>query len=502
MHDNFSKETILLNAVSSSLQVLVVGATHFVLYRVLIKTIGIEQLGIWSVVLATTSVANVANLGLAGSVVKFVSKYLARGDEESACGVIQTTAITLAVLMGVIFVASYPLVGWLLARVIPKAHLHEAHAILPYSLLSLWLSIVASVFNGSMDGYQKIWMRNALVMSASVLYLAFGIFSVHRFGLMGLAYSQVAQGAILLVGSWTLLRGFIPALPLFPFRWRWKLFREMVGYGANFQLITLFTMLFDPVTKALLAKFGGLSITGYYEMANKMILQLRGLIFSANRVLVPAIAGLHENNPKAIQEIYKKNYRLLLFISLPLFSSVIAFSPVISRLWVGHYEPVFVFFTILLSIAWFISTLPGPALFSYLGIGDLGWSTVAYAVEAFLNPLLGYVLGSYFGGEGVAVGWSITMVTGAMIIIVSYHAKNGISLKELIPRESLLISIASIAGPTCTFALYRLLEHSGLLLVSTSVVLLYGVILSIPIMLHPMRKTLTSWFSMGLLKRG
>lgn len=502
MDKNFSKRVILLNAVTSSLQVLVVGVTHFFLYRVLIKTIGVERLGIWSVVLATTSIANIGNFGLAGSVVKFVSKYIARGDEKSACGIIQTAAISLSLLMGLLLLAAYPLAGWLLSYVIPNARLHEARAILPYSLLSLWLSIIGSVFNGSMDGYQKIWMRNALIMCASFLYLVLGSISVRHFGLMGLAYSQVAQAAVILVGSWTLLKGFIPALPLLPFRWSWKLFKEMVGYGANFQLITVFTLLFDPVTKSLLARFGGLSVTGYYEMANKMIIQLRGLIFNANRVLVPAIAGLHENNPDAIQEIYKKNYRLLLFISLPLFSSVIAFSPVISRIWVGHYEPVFIFFTIVISIAFFINTLPGPAFFSYLGTGDLGWSTAAYAVEAFLNPLLCFVLGSNFGGEGVAVGWCITLITGGCIIIFSYHRKNGISLKELIPRESLLISLASIAGPACTFELYKLLEHSGIVLLSTSIVLLYGMILSIPIMLHPMRKMLTSWLTKGLLKRG
>jgi O-antigen/teichoic acid export membrane protein len=51
-------------------------------------------------------------------------------------------------------------------------------------------------------------------------------------------------------------------------------------------------MLYDPITKALLTKFGGLSLVGYYEMANKLIYQIRSLKVSANQILVPAFADL------------------------------------------------------------------------------------------------------------------------------------------------------------------------------------------------------------------
>ena len=60
----------------SLVQVVLVGISLFILYRFLLRSIGIERMGVWSVVLATTSVANVANLGISASVVRFVAKYL------------------------------------------------------------------------------------------------------------------------------------------------------------------------------------------------------------------------------------------------------------------------------------------------------------------------------------------------------------------------------------------------------------------------------------------
>lgn len=61
------KRQVLINAIMSVVQIVLVSGVQFFLYRFLLKTIGVEQFGIWSLVLATTSVVNIANLGLLGS---------------------------------------------------------------------------------------------------------------------------------------------------------------------------------------------------------------------------------------------------------------------------------------------------------------------------------------------------------------------------------------------------------------------------------------------------
>ena len=93
-----SKRKIIVNAIMAIVQVVAVGIILFVLYKFLLKTIGIEDLGIWSVVLATTSVAGIGNFGLSGSVVKFVAKYVARGKGE-AVAALEPAVVSLAALL-------------------------------------------------------------------------------------------------------------------------------------------------------------------------------------------------------------------------------------------------------------------------------------------------------------------------------------------------------------------------------------------------------------------
>lgn len=86
----------------------------------------------------------------------------------------------------------------------------------------------------------------------------------------------------------------------------------MIGYGANLQLVSVSQLLCDPVTKVLLIKFGGLAMTGVYEMANRMVLQFRALLVEGNRSIVPSIAALHEKNAAQAEDLYEQNYKLML----------------------------------------------------------------------------------------------------------------------------------------------------------------------------------------------
>lgn len=483
----------------SVMQVLVVSGILFILYRFLLMTIGVELLGVWSVVLATTSVVNMANFGLSASVVKFVAKYLAHDEKETVSKVIQTSAISLSIVIGLILLIVYPLAGWLLTFIIPPSAIEAALTILPYALLSLWIAIISGVYQAGIDGLQRIDIRSIVIMSGAVLNLILCILLVPSFGLTGLAYAYVAQNAFIFIGSLLILKAYLISLPLVPYQWNRTLFTEMVKYGLNFQAITISQMLCDPLTKALLTKFGGLGMTGFYEMASRMILQFRALIVSANQVIVPAIAHLQEKNPGVIQTVYNDSYRLILYIAIPYFSAIIAFAPIVSIAWIGYYENIFVFFFIVLAIGWFLNTLVGPAYFVNLGTGKLGWNTVGHVIMALLNLGLGLLLGYTYGGKAVVVAWVLSLVAGSLIIVVSYHHKNDVPISGILPKEYIGIGSASLVGATISLLLYRLLNNSlNFLSLSGVIVMTIFMMTVLPVWLHPMRKRLTGWVKSGL----
>lgn len=493
---------IFVNALMSVVQVVVIGGTLFVLYKFLLQTIGVEKLGIWSLVLAATSVAGVANLGLSGSVVKFVAKYLAKGQEKIVADVIETSSIAIGALSGLVLLISYPVAAFLLKLVIPENGINEALSILPYALFSLWMTIVASVFLAGLDGYQRIDSRSIILVFSTLFNLFLCLLLVPKYNLPGLAYAQIAQAAVTLIGSWIMLKRYLPVLPIIPLKWNQKLFKEMMNYSLNFQTISITQMLCDPITKALLTKFGGLAFVGFYEMANRLVIQLRSLVVSANQVLVPAIADLHERHPDMIQKVFKDNYRIMFYISLPLYATMIILTPLISEIWIGRYEPAFVMFSFLTAINLFINTLSVPAYFSYLGIGELKWNTLGHVIPAFMNIPLGLMFGYFFGGMGVVVAWIISSATGSMLIIISYYYIKKLPFKELIPSESKLLAALCLAVIFIVLAIYYKYNNAvSFITISIIVISLFSIIVFVPLWLHPLRKRLTGWVTSELVYR-
>lgn len=432
---------IFINSLMSLLQVLFVGAVLLILYGYILRTIGIQQLGIWSLILATTSALQISNFGLSGSVVKYVAKYAAREDTESVCRIVQTASVSIGALAAVALFAGYPLIKAILRMIMDPASLELGTQILPAALLSLWMNMVAGILQAGIDGLQRIYYRNLLMISGSVVFTILCFVLAPRKGLVGLAYAQVINSGFLLVASWVIIRKLIPDLPLVFNHWDRGSFKEIIKYGFNFQVITAVLMLYDPTTKALLSRFGGMSLVGFYEMASRMIQQFRAIIVSASQVLVPAIAEIDEKGEERIECLYLRSHKLLVYLSMPLYCLIILASPVISRLWIGYYERTFVALCVLLAIGWFINTLNISAYFFYLGIGKLRWNVVGHLIIGLLNIILGVIFGYLFSGYGVVLAWIISLAIGSLIIIFSFHSIYNISISNVIPSESRFIAI-------------------------------------------------------------
>lgn len=490
---------ILNNALTTFAQVIGCAAVLFFLYRFLIRTIGVERLGIWSLVLATTSIVTLANQGFSTSIVKFVAKYVALGDPLRVTCLVETALFSIAAAVGVLSLLLYPVAVWALHLILPATRVPEALAILPYALASLWLNLCASVLQAGLAGHERITHRNSLVLGASVVYISLAIALVPSRGLLGLAEAQLLTASLSLAAAWLLLRRQIPGLSLVPHRWSTPLFREMLSYGLHFQAITAAQAAREPLTKALLAKFGGLYMTGLYDMAMRWVITFRELIVQANQVLVPTVAGLHESDPSIVPRLYRDSYRVIFYLSIPLFAFLIVLSPVVSRIWLGRSDSAFVALVALLAVGWLVNVLCNPSYVIALGTGDLRWVTIGCFCTIFLNASLGYWGGKYLGGFAVVAAAVISLIFGYLVILLSYHLSNRISFTHLWPAHSLLLVLASAAG-AAFFLPYFHSRSSSLASVPTvsGILAALTLIVLVPMWFHPMRRRLFQWLTSRL----
>jgi O-antigen/teichoic acid export membrane protein len=254
------------------------------------------------------------------------------------------------------------------------------------------------------------------------------------------------------------------------------------------QAAGFFMLLFDPLTKALMARFGGPQAAGYFEMANQAVVKVRALIIVANQAIVPKVAHIAETAPLRLLGLYRENLRVLAFVALPMFTLLYVWGGLASLLMVGARNAQFLLFFEWSVVGWALNTFAGPAYFTNLGTGRVAWNTLSHAVMGAINAGLGWFLGTRFGPAGVIGAYIAALVTGSWLLVVAFQLRSGIPIRHLALGEQVPLAIvcfALIAGAHLAPAMARQSE-TGVLLVTAAAPLL----LAIPVWRHPLRKAL------------
>lgn len=432
------------NALSAIIQVVIVGLMYLILYKFVLTQLGIELLGVWSLIVASTSVVSLANFGISSSIVKFVSTYNTRKRTDLVNKLIFTSLIFILTTYTLLSSIIYFLGSRLLHFIIDEHYISIALTLLPFSLISLILNATSGVFNSAIDGIQKNYVKSYIVIFSSIVLLILSILLTPKYGILGLVYAQVFQSIIVLI----LTIFYFRKLVHFPinFRWNWDntIFKEIFNYGIKVQISSILEMTFEPISKFLLSKFGGLTMVGYYEMASRLLVQLRSLITSATQVIIPVVAESKENNPGNISLIYTKLFSIVLYLNILLTTFIVVSAPVISLIWIGHYESIFVNIVIVSSLSMFFNISSTPAYFNFMGEGNLNWIVLSILMSYMVNILLSYLLGPYLGGMGIILSFNISLFLNAILLISAFHRMKGLKVLSLISSFDFKLIFSSL----------------------------------------------------------
>jgi len=405
------------NVIWALAEVTISSLVLFLLYRIVVKDLSVEALGIWSLVMATTSLGRLADIGTAAGLGRFVAASRAKKEDDKAIDFAETALLTnLILFLGIAAIIWAP-AYYGLSLMTNGESLIKARELLPYALISFILMNVTAAATGALVGQQRSDQRSMVSIASLFVQFSVALLFVPRHGLPALAWAQTAQYLLIICICWGLfLRNHFGIWTFrLPTRWRPDVFKELIGYGVKLQTLSVVSFLYEPTVKFLMSSLGGLEALGFYEMAQRLVLQVRQLVVMPNQTLVPGFAHLNECEPKKIEPLYHRAMALSIVFGLPLLASVAVTSPLICAVWVGHLESLFVIFTILLSVGWFANLLAAPAYLLGVALGRLKGNLYGTIVTTVGAGLLSFFFGHFFGKFGVAVSAMAMLGAGSLL---------------------------------------------------------------------------------------
>lgn len=430
---------MIRNVGFGGLRALLVLPVPFLLTPLILSKIGLRGYGTWALFVTINSLTSLADLGLLGTLSKYVAEYYAHRDYLKLSRLLSTGLVVFGLLastiIAILWVASHTVVEQLF-RGSPFTDgelLHFFHC----ALVLVWINIMTFLFSSVTSGLQRLDLTNVMTAFSIVCAaLAGAALLLKGLGIQGLLYANIGSGLLTLLVYFCLLRKLLPEVSMNPLLADLDEVRKIFAFSLQIYLTQAAVAIHNHIEKIFLAFFVGVTSVGWYDIASDVALKVRGAPGLLLGPVLPAAAELDAlGEHDKLVELYYRAHKYLAFVSVPVVFFLVAVSARFVELWIGpSFKVVALPLAILLLINIFNLTT-GPGYMILAGKGILRPGMYSALVGIAINVPLSYILIRLFGFQGAVAGTSVSLTAGAALFLYLFHRQERASVARLL-REA------------------------------------------------------------------
>lgn len=407
------------NALLATTQSLVTMTSVFLVYRILIAHEGLGGLGLWALLMAFGGMAMAFDISGATALARSLARHKIEFAHTTPAALLHTVLLTSVGINTLVLLVLLAATPTFLPLVVLPTQLQAAWHLLPWIALLILAHPISAGLSAALDGLMRADIRALLVSGAALVGLGTASLLIPSHGILGVAIAQLVQHGTIIAGAWILLRRQVEGLGWFPHNWNFKTFKLTSCYSLKLNLIGILGILFDPMSKYFINLFGGPAALGSYELASRLIIQLRNLVVSASIPLLPAFAVL-EKADKMLNVILGKAQRYMALASLAVAGLSIPASIVMSLVILGEISPDVLRMSAIMTFGWSLNILSLPLYLVAQAQGRLRWNIASHLVMALtvagtaLAARQAHPLDMVCGvAAGIVAGAAVTIVGNA-----------------------------------------------------------------------------------------
>lgn len=388
------KKNVFSGPILSGVEILVTMLS----YPIYLKYLGVEKYGLWTVVAAVLSFAEIGQFNIGTAIVK----YVASNYKKKEFGVITeyvTTSFYILMAPSLIIIGALVFFKLQIANFIgvKDIFINDGERLVFFvgllSVFTFFVNIIKSVIIGigRIDITNSILLfgrMSQIILAISLLMLGNGVWSMYFGFLLYYGASLIAFVVILTYGY---------QIKIFnPLTFRKQRMKDLINFGGALTLTNIARMFVIPFNKLIISKYIGLSEVTYYQIANSIIFAVRGLFYKGLEAILPKVSEIHSTSIESLRSILsinKKGKQFVLFGAFPLFLSIFIFADIILKMWLkGDYHTHIADALRILLIGWFFNILTVPDNMMFLGIGKINYSVIAAGLKSVTNVIIIFMM--------------------------------------------------------------------------------------------------------------
>jgi O-antigen/teichoic acid export membrane protein len=345
------KNNLLKNGFYNALSGLIRIGLALLTIPILIRIIGVEEYGLWTLAYAVIVMVGLAEAGLATTTTVFVSQDLEKDDVD---GLSQTLTVSfgamfvLATLAGIaLYFGSEPVVSYF-PKLGESQQLSSVQA-LQIGGLIVWARLLQQVLVGVEQAYQRYDLTNMLNTAQSLLF-SLGMIVVAWLGGKTVALMQWQAAATLAVlfshvlVVWLLVRGLNLRLI-----WDRKKGLAVARYSTATWLASLGGVIFTQVDRLIVGALLGTTVLGVYAAITNITMQINTFSALPIQPMLPVISSFmvkQSIDQEMLQRQVKQALQINCLVALGMGSLLLILAPLVLHFILGgspSSETVFAF---------------------------------------------------------------------------------------------------------------------------------------------------------------
>lgn len=397
--------------------------TGFVVAPILVHRLGDSVYGLWILIASMSGYFGLLDLGVRGSVGRYIAFYRARGEQRQV-NVILSTAV--AILTGVAVLA---LLATLLVLLVffhlfdvPEAHVGAAKVAIIIIGINLAITFPVSVFDGVLWGHERFDLLNAADVPVSLLRAVLTIWLVQGPNdIVTLAWITLLTTAGNELTKVAMSFRINPGLRL-----NFRLFErasaiQLYGYGLWQFILQIARQISGQLGPLVIGGIVSVPAVTPYSIASRLITYLSQFIVAATGVLTPLATALHARSEvEREQQLYVQGGKWCTVLALMAGAAIAVLGGSLLELWMGaRFVPAAYPMLLVLTAG---EVLPMSQWLTYsILMGKARHRAVALAslAEVLVAALGGVWAAQHFGGMGVCIVFAAAgfALRGAYLLI-------------------------------------------------------------------------------------
>ncbi len=368
-----SKRKVAKNTMFLYMRVAIALILNLYASRLILKTLGVSDFGIFSVVASVIASFSFITNAMNGAITRFLCSKLGQSDESGLSAVFKASCVLMLLVAIATFVGVEIVGGWYISNhmVIPEERLTAAYTAFHYSLLSASILIVTKPFQALIISFENLRTFASITLLSDILKFSVAL------SLAFLPWDKLPTYAWLLacvsLVITLLYAGY--CLKKYPFcRGKWhvnrSVFKAIAQYASWDMLGCLTTIAQLQGLNLLINFFFGLVYNAAYGIANQLIVAVNVFVGNFMTAINPQImklyhAGRHDEMIKMMRLGSYLAAFLLMFFAVPLFIEV----EFVLSIWLGDYPSYSIAFVRIFLIQALIISISRPIVTAVHAIG-------------------------------------------------------------------------------------------------------------------------------------